>query len=178
MLGLVVLVGPVREILRSRRRAGRRRTGQRGRGGRPPAPVVPLRIDAGGEIIGRAKVTDGDGLRIAGHEIRLFGIDAPEMKHPFGPEAKWALIYLCKGQTVRAEIVERDPHGRIVAKCFLPDGRDLSAELVRQGLALDWRKHSGGAYRGLEVPGVREKLWLADARQRGRMDLWRAHDAR
>lgn len=127
---------------------------------------------------GPAWVVDGDTIDVAGTRLRLFGIDAPEMQHPYGEAAKWAMVYLCKGQTVTAEIVNEDAHGRVVARCFLPDGRDLSAELVRQGLALDWPKFSRGAYRQLEVPGIRKKLWLADARQKGHMHVWAQYEAR
>ena len=116
---------------------------------------------------GSAYVIDGDSLVIQKTQVRLFGVDAPEMNHPYGKKAKWALVSLCKGQTVRAEITDQDAHGRTVARCFLPDGRDLSAEMVKRGLAIDWPKFSGGKYRSLEVQGVRKKLWLADARQKG-----------
>ena len=123
-------------------------------------------------LTGPAYVTDGDGLRIQKTELRLFGIDAPEFAHPYGKQAKWALLGLCKGQTVRAEVICVDNHGRTVAKCYLPDGRDLSAEMVKLGLALDWAKFSGGIYRNLETADARKKLWLADARQKGHMHLW------
>ena len=121
---------------------------------------------------GAAYVIDGDSLIIRHREIRLFGVDAPEMKHPYGRQAKWALLSLCRGKTVHAQIIAQDHHGRTVAKCLLDDGRDLSAEMVKLGLALDWPKFSGGVYRALETPDARRKLWLADARQKGRMDVW------
>ncbi len=130
------------------------------------------------EIVGLAYVTDGDGLRVKRTEIRLFGIDAPEFAHPYGKKAKWALINLCKGHVVTATVVGEDDYGRMVAKCFLSDGRDLSAEMVKLGLALDWPKYSGGLYRDLEPPDVRKKLWLADARQKGRMHVWEKFEAR
>lgn len=128
----------------------------------PPKPV----------ITGAAYVIDGDTIRINGIDIRLFGIDAPELNHPYGKVAKSAMLRLCKGHRIKAEIVCRDVHGRTVARCFLPDGRDLSAELVTAGLAIDWPKHSGGIYRSLEPADARKKMWLADARQKGRMDVW------
>lgn len=87
------------------------------------------------------------------------------------------MVHLCKGHLIRAEITEEDEYGRTVAKCFLPDGRDLSGELVKLGLAIDWPKFSGDKYSDLEVAGVRKKLWLADARQRGRMYVWERFDA-
>lgn len=133
-----------------------------------PAPIV---------IHGPAYVTDGDGLVIRKVNIRLFGIDAPEQNHPYGIRAKRTLIWLCKGQQVRAEVTGQDHFGRTIAICMLPDGRDLSAEMVKCGLALDWPKFSGGRYGHLETPDARRKLWLADARQKGRMDVWARFEA-
>jgi micrococcal nuclease len=117
---------------------------------------------------GTCFVVDGDTIIIDRCNIRLAGIDAPELDHPWGNKAKWALYQLCKGQVVTAEVTGDLSYDRLVAICRLPDGRDLSAEMVKMGLALDWRKHSGGQYRSLEPDGVRKKLWRADARQKGR----------
>lgn len=116
---------------------------------------------------GRCWVIDGDTIVINNIRVRLAGIDAPELDHPWGQQSKWALVQLCKGQTVTARIKPEVSYDRMVAECFLPDGRDLGAELVRIGLALDWPKFSGGKYRHLEPEDVRRKLWRADARQRG-----------
>jgi len=124
-------------------------------------------------LTGAAYVTDGDTIKIKKTQVRLFGIDAPELNHPFGNKAKWALVKLCKGHSVRAEIIDIDDHGRTVAHCYLPDGRDLSAEMVKQGLAIDWPKFSGGKYKDLETADARKKLFLADARQKGRMHVWK-----
>lgn len=127
---------------------------------------------------GRAYVVDGDTLVIQKTQIRLFGVDAPEINHPYGQKAKWALVSLCKGQTIQVESTGQDDHGRIVARCYLQDGRDVSAEMVKLGLAIDWPKFSGGKYRELELPDVRKKLWLADARQKGRMHVWEQFEAK
>lgn len=121
------------------------------------------------ELRGRAWVIDGDTIDIAGTRIRLSGIDAPEIDHPYGKNAKWALVNLCKDQEVRAVFDGDLSHDRTVATCFLPDGSDLSAEMVKAGMAIDWKKFSGGKYSALEVPGIRKKLWRCDARQKGRM---------
>lgn len=131
-----------------------------------------------GIIVGHARIIDGDSIVIQKTQIRLFGIDAPELNHPYGKNAKWALIGLCKGKHVRAEILERDAYGRTVARCYLPDGRDLSAEMVKRGWAIDWPKFSGGKYRQLEVADARKKMWLADARQKGRIHVWAKFEAR
>ena len=143
------------------------------------APVRPSRPRADMPLIeGPAYVVDGDSLVIKKNQIRLYGVDAPELNHPFGQKAKWAMVSLCKGQKIRAKIIEQDVHGRAVALCYLPGGRDLSEEIVKLGLALDWPKYSEGDYRMFEPEGVRKKLWLADARQKGRMHVWAQFDAR
>lgn len=123
-------------------------------------------------LSGPAWITDGDTITIQKTQVRLYGIDAPELNHPYGQKAKWALHKFCKGQTIRAEVTDIDRHGRTVAKCYLPDGRDLSAEMVKLGMAIDWPKYSDKKYAHLETPDARKKLFLADARQKGRMDIW------
>ena len=126
-------------------------------------------ITAPAVLQGRCWVIDGDTIVIDNVRLRLAGIDAPELDHPWGKQSKWALVQLCKGQTITARIKPEMSYDRLVAECFLPDGRDLAAELVRVGLALDWAKFSGGKYRHLEPMDARKKLWRADARQKGRL---------
>ena len=117
---------------------------------------------------GYARVTDGDTLVIDERRVRLFGIDAPELKHPYGAEAKAAMEGLCQGQMIQAQALSVDRYDRLVARCVLPDGRDLAAELVKRDLALDWSKYSGGAYARYENVGVRDKLHRTHMRQRPR----------
>ena len=133
--------------------------------GHSPQSVQSVRFDAESSkklpekrvLIGAAFVTDGDTIRVKNTQIRLFGIDAPELNHPYGKKAKWALHRLCKGETIRAEITDEDQYGRTVARCYLADGRDLSAEMVKIGLAIDWPKYSGGIYKNLETDEVRKR---------------------
>jgi endonuclease YncB( thermonuclease family) len=131
------------------------------------APAAPLSPPKETVLQGRCWVIDGDTIVIGDVHIRIAGIDAPELDHPWGQRSKWALVQLCKGQTVTARIRPELSYDRLVAECFLPDGRDIAAELVSSGLALDWPKFSGGKYRHLEPADARRKLWRADARQRG-----------
>ncbi len=128
----------------------------------PNRPQPPDKI-----VSGRCWVIDGDTIVIGNMHIRLAGIDAPELDHPWGQQSKWALVKLCKAQTITALIKPEMSYDRVVAECFLPDGRDLAAELVKAGLALDWPKFSGGKYRHLEPADARKKLWRATLRQRG-----------
>ncbi len=141
----------------------------------PETPRIAVRQSTQIRIVevleqrGPAWVIDGDTLDIKGMRIRLAGVDAPEMDQPYGKTAKWALVNLCKGQEIRAVFDGDLSHDRTVATCYLPDGRDLSAEMVKAGLAIDWPKFSRGKYAGLEPVGIRKKLWRCDARQKGRM---------
>lgn len=131
--------------------------------------LVTIAVSAGATVSGKCWVIDGDTIDIGGKRIRLAGIDAPELDHPYRKAAKSAMIRLCQGQVVRAEFDGASSYERSMATCYLPDGRDLSAEMVRAGLAIDWPKYSGGKYAELEAEGLRRKLWRCDARQKGRM---------
>ncbi|WP_082029817.1 thermonuclease family protein [Ruegeria sp. ANG-S4] len=133
------------------------------------ASPPPSRLPTTDTLKGKCHVIDGDTIVISGTKIRIAGIDAPELEHPWGKKSKFALIQMCKRQVVTAIVSEEPSYDRIVAKCVLPDGTDVAAELVRQGLALDWPKFSGGAYSHLEPPDARKKLWRAAARQKGHM---------
>lgn len=134
-----------------------------------PTPSQPHQIET--VLRGRCWVVDGDTIVIDKVHIRLAGIDAPELDHPYGQQSKWALVKLCKGQVITACIKPEMSYDRVVAECFLPDGRDIAAEMVKAGLALDWPKFSGGKYRQFEQADARKKLWRASVRQRGMATL-------
>jgi micrococcal nuclease len=133
-----------------------------------PVTQVPAPLPAGEVVRGRCWVIDGDTIVIGQMRIRLAGIDAPELDHPWGQKSKWALVALCKGHVVTAHVTGEFSYDRVVARCVLPDGRDLAAELVKFGLALDCPNYSGGRYRHLEPPDARRRLWRAAGRQAGR----------
>lgn len=132
------------------------------------ASITPSGSPAAKVLKGKAYVIDGDTIVISGTHIRIAGIDAPELDHPWGKKSKFAMIQLCKGKIVTATLDSSSSYDRVVGKCHLDDGTDLAEALVTQGLALDWPKYSGGAYRHLEPDGIRKKLWRAAARQQGR----------
>ena len=129
---------------------------------------VQRTVVAQATVVGACYVIDGDSIRIGDAMIRLAGIDAPELDQPYGRNAKWALLALTKGQVVRAELDGTFSYDRTVANCYLPDGRNLSLEMVKLGLALDWTRFSGGRYCEFEPPGIRKKLWRVDAKHKGR----------
>lgn len=120
-------------------------------------------------LSGPCWVVDGDTIRIQNKSIRIAGIDAPELNHPYGQNAKRAVMEMCKGRTVSAHLHPDSSYDGLVATRYLDDGRDIAAELVKAGLALDWPKFSRGKYRHLEVEGARKKLWRIDAKQKGKL---------
>lgn len=109
-------------------------------------------------IKGKAHIIDGDTIKIGKTKIRLAGVDAPEINMPWGQKSKWAMVEICKGQIITARLDGERSFDRLVATCFLPDGRDIGAEIVKIGLALDLPHFSGGKYRQFEPEGARAKL--------------------
>ena len=97
-----------------------------------------------------AVAIDGDTLRLdsPGRDLRLrlWGIDAPEIKAAGGIEASRALSRLVKGRTLACELMDVDRYGRPVVRCSTEAVGDLACELVRQGHARDWPRFSKGAY--------------------------------
>ncbi|MBM4288430.1 MAG: hypothetical protein FJ135_09855 [Deltaproteobacteria bacterium] len=91
-----------------------------------------------------AQVLDGDTIVLAdGRRVRYLGIDSPELSSIDLRELKIARqahkvnVELIQGVKLRLEYGQEryDQYNRLLAYIFLPDGRFLNAELVRQGLA-------------------------------------------
>jgi micrococcal nuclease len=91
------------------------------------------------------RVVDGDTLVIEapGHveKVRLFGIDCPESRQAGGEHSSWFTDNLVRSRTVTVIEHDTDRYGRIVAEIALPDGRDLSRELVKYGQAWWYAKY-------------------------------------
>jgi endonuclease YncB( thermonuclease family) len=119
---------------------------------------TPPKIPASKQLRGRAYIIDGDTIRIGKTKVRLAGIDAPELDQPYGQKSKWAMVRICKGQSIRVELTGETSYDRLVGTCYLPDGRDIGAELIKEGLAIDGGYYSKGKYRHLEQPGMRARL--------------------
>ena len=109
-------------------------------------------------IKGKAYMIDGDTIRIRSTKIRLAGIDASEENQPWGRKSKWAMLEICRDQIITADLNGTRSYDRLVATCYLPDGRDIGVEIVRRGLALDLPEFSHGKYRPYEPEGARRRL--------------------
>ncbi|WP_297445375.1 thermonuclease family protein [uncultured Campylobacter sp.] len=99
----------------------------------------------GKELTGKvSKVIDGDTIELLAKEnpyhhitklkIRLYGIDAPELKQAYGKEAKEFLSALVLKQEVSLIIENKDKYDRFVSTLFLK-GQDINKEMVKNGYA-------------------------------------------
>ena len=123
--------------------------------------ALALPASAGERLVGRARVTDGDTLRVGGVAVRLKGLAAPEVAHgddagePGGVEAKVFMVELVEGEMVVCDLTQERTHGRRVGWCYL-DGQDIAEALIRAGLARDCPRFSGGRYAAVEPAAARE----------------------
>lgn len=97
---------------------------------------------------GSAVAVDGDSIRLNGAELRLYGIDAPELAQqcgnpswPCGRAAHDALAVLLAGRDAKCRAMDADHYGRIIATCRA-GGVDVAEAMVRQGLAIAYRRYS------------------------------------
>ncbi|NLK48208.1 MAG: thermonuclease family protein [Bacteroidales bacterium] len=128
------------------------------------------------------KVLDGDTfeLLMEGNEtvkVRMEGIDAPEGGMPYYRVAKNYLSDLCAGKEVTIEIKEKDHYGRYIALTYLEDGRELSHEMVRAGLAWHYKQHDDRqslADLEIEAREAKRGLW----KEKNPMSPWTARGLR
>ena len=102
---------------------------------RPPTEQI-----ISGTVTGAvSRVVDRDTfyLRGQGERFRVWGIDAPEIDAQGGNAAAGYLHRLISKKQLTCEIRSKDRYGRYVARCILPDGTDIAAELIRAGHAVE-----------------------------------------
>lgn len=112
------------------------------------------------------RIVDGDTLAVQGQAgevlIRLWGVDAPEMDQVWGMESKVALGLMCFGATVHVDVVDVDRYKRRVCTIRLPDGRDVSNEMLRLGAAWWYQDYAprDAAKKGLQAQAQAAKIGL------------------
>ena len=97
-------------------------------------------------------VHEGDRLTIR-HDgrseiIYLKDIDCPNLKQPYGKQARHATAAYVGNREVMINMLQRDRQGRNTANILLPDGRNIGRELVKEGLAWWQRTGSGDGHLG------------------------------
>lgn len=98
-----------------------------------------------------AEIVDGDTIRIRDTTIRLFGIDAPELRqrcsdragklYNCGKEAKLTLAKLIQEKELNCKLRTEDRYHRQVSVCFV-DGLDVGEQMVAKGQAWAFTKYS------------------------------------
>lgn len=115
--------------------------------------ALPSSTVAGAEFAARViAVHEGDRLTIH-HQGRkdmvyLRDVDCPELKQPYGKQAKHATAAYIANREVVVRELHQDRQGRMVADILLRDGRQVAHELVKEGLA--WVRPGGSQDQSLK----------------------------
>jgi micrococcal nuclease len=118
----------------------------------PKIAIAPEADRSGEALYAVVEVIDGDTIKaeIDGkvESVRLIGIDTPEIAGPyakeecFGNEASLRTKELLNGKKVFLvpddSVSDRDKYGRLLRYVFLPDGKFVNAELVKDGYAFNY----------------------------------------
>ena len=115
--------------------------------------------DLSGKVI---KIYDGDTITIMAKEkikVRLFGIDAPELKQEFGKESREHLEELCPlNKEAKIKVVSKDRYKRAVGIVYC-NGIEVNANQVESGYAWAYRDYSK-KYIPLELNARSKKIGL------------------
>lgn len=76
--------------------------------------------------------------------IYLKDIDCPELKQPFGKQARRVAAAYVGNRDVVIRALKQDRQGRMVAEILLVDGRNIAHELLNEGLAWSRPQSSDG----------------------------------
>lgn len=113
------------------------------------------------------KVSDGDSFMIKSYgkkiRVRMYGIDAPELKQRYGKEAKKYLEELILGKRVELKVLYEDRYKRKIARVYYDD-KEINLEMLRSGNAWFYEYH---AKKEKEYRRAYEKA------RRERIGLWR-----
>ena len=113
------------------------------------------------------KIVDGDtfiGLTKGRKKVyyRLQGVDAPEKDQPFSEKSKKKLKKLIGGKLIGIKVQENSENGRSMVRAYTPKGKDVSAEMLKSGLAWHLKNYDNSViYSQLENEArkIRKGLW-------------------
>ena len=103
-------------------------------------------------LVTPTNITDGDSLRAGDFRLRLYGIDAPEIRqhceddankrYQCGNMAQQYLASLAMPDLPLACVLKDiDRYKRLIVQC-MADGKDIATEMVRAGWAVAYRRYS------------------------------------
>lgn len=146
------------------------------------APTAPVNVSHGVP----AAVIDGDSLRLGHIDVRLDGIDAPELRQTChdrqgrswwcGRAARERLTAIIAGRNVACTTRGHDRYRRTLAVCAAGDVHDLGAAMVREGYAVNYSRYTS-RYRALEAQARAAKRGIWQGRFEPPED-WRAGNRR
>lgn len=116
-------------------------------------------------------ISDGDtftGLTNDNQQVkcRIYGIDAPEKKQAFGNVSKQTLSDLIFGKQVHIKIQNKDRWQRAIVWVYTSDKKDISAEMLKSGMAWHYKKYDN----------TEEYAELENEARQNRIGLWQDNE--
>ncbi len=105
------------------------------------------------------RVIDGDTFIANDTRIRLWGIDAPEKNEPIADKSTSRLKSLLSQGNVTCVFKHKDRYERDVMQCFAGD-IDVASDMVKLGLATDYKRYSKGYYETEEGIAKKQKIGI------------------
>ena len=104
--------------------------------------MCPLVFALPGKVV---SIHDGDTITMLQNKtqikVRLFGIDAPELKQPYGKKSKQFLANLIAREVVEVDENGKDRYKRTLGIIYYK-GQDINAQMVLNGYAWAYVKYS------------------------------------
>lgn len=79
-------------------------------------------------------IRDGDTIEVAGTPVRFGSLDCAERGTVRGDAATGRMRDLVAAQSLSCALNGRTSYDRSIGRCTLPDGRDVAAQMIREGL--------------------------------------------
>lgn len=91
-------------------------------------------------------IHDGDTINIINDDgkkvkIRLYGIDAPEIKQDYGKKSRQCLEDMIADKKISYAVEDKDKYGRIVATIYA-DNININYEMIKKGCAWSYFQYS------------------------------------
>jgi endonuclease YncB( thermonuclease family) len=98
----------------------------------PPLAAPLATASVSFDLVGPARVRDGDTIVVAGTPVRLSGLHCPEAREPGGAAATAAMRALVRHATVACALNGARSHDRMVGRCAV-GAIDLGERLIEAG---------------------------------------------
>lgn len=112
---------------------------------------------AAGTLTGAGQAIDGDTIIVGKSQVRLQGVNAPEVDEPFADEALEFMGELVNDKPVVCELDGTVNRKRVIGICRV-DGQDIGAAIIAAGLARDCPRYSKGRYQSIETDVARRRV--------------------